>query len=76
MYKVIAANRSPKRASKNWRIFERESMERHFGPVLDVNGEDSFSVLKAYQQHKDTVKYVRWYPDPELITEKEYKGKL
>lgn len=76
MYKVIAANRSPQRASKNWRIYEKESMQKHFGPVLDVNGEDGTSVLKAYEQYKDTVEYIRWYPDPELITEKEYKGML
>lgn len=76
MYKVIAANRSPQRASKNWRVFEKESMERHFGPVLDVNGEDGTSVLNAFKKYKDTVEYIRWYPDPELVTEKEYKGML
>ena len=76
MYKVIAANRSSKRASKNWRIFEKESMQEHFGPVLDVDGEDGVSVLKAFEQYKDTVEYIRWYPDPELITEKEYKGMI
>lgn len=76
MYKVIAANRSPQRASKNWRVFEKESMEKHFGPVLDVNGEDGISVLKAFNKHRDTVDYIRWYPDPELVTEEEYNGML
>lgn len=76
MYTVIAANRGPERANKNWRIFEKESMSKHFGSVLDVNGEDGVSVLNAFEKYKDTVKYIRWYPDPELITEKEYQGML
>ena len=75
-YKVISANRSPNRSNKNWRIFEKENLEKHFGPVLDVNGEDGVSVLKAFEKHKDTVEYIRWYPDPELLTEKEFKGML
>ena len=74
MYKVISANRSSKRANKNWRIFEKESLSRYFGPVLDVNGEDGYSVLEAYNKHKDTVTHIRWYPDPELMTKQEYDG--
>jgi D-alanine-D-alanine ligase-like ATP-grasp enzyme len=76
MYKVIAANRGPSKPPKNWRIFERESMEKHFGPVLDVNGEDGHSVLDAYEKYKDTLEYIRWYPCPESCTDEEYKGIL
>lgn len=76
MYKVISANRGPLRAPKNWRVFEKEMMEKHFGPVLDVNGEDGSSVLTAYEQYKDTVSYIRWYPDPELLNAIEYNGIL
>ena len=76
MYKVISANRSPFRAPKNWRVFEKEMMEKHFGTVLDVNGEDGHSVQEAFEKHKDTVKYIRWYPDPELLNADEYKGIL
>ena len=74
MYKVISANRAPNRANKNWRIFEKEALERYFGKVLDVNGEDSKSVLNAFNEHKDTIEYIRWYPDPELMTLNEYNG--
>ena len=42
MYKVISANRAPKKTNKNWRIFEKEMMEKHFGKVLNVNGEDRY----------------------------------
>ena len=73
---VISANRGPNRANKNWRIYEKESLERHFGPVLDVNGEDGVSVLNAYNKYFDSVKYIRWYTDPELMTSREYEGSL
>ena len=73
-YKVISANRAPNRANKNWRIFEKESLERYFGPVLDVNGEDGKSVVEAYNRYKNSIEYIRWYPDPELITLQEYNG--
>ena len=73
-YKVISANRSSNRANKNWRIFEKESLEKYFGPVLDVNGEDGRSVLEAYNKFKNSIEYIRWYPDPELITNEEFKG--
>jgi len=73
-YKVISANRSPNRAQKNWRIFEKENLEKYFGSVLDVDGEDGRSVLEAYNQYKNSIKYIRWYPDPELITNKEFNG--
>ena len=73
---VISANRSPSREPKNWRVFEEEMLTKHFGPVLSVNGEDGHSVLDAYKQHQDTVKYIRWYPDPELLMLEEYKGML
>ncbi len=74
MYKVISANRSPQRAPKNWRVYERESMEKYFGPVIDVNGEDGHSVLDAYEKYKDSIEFIRWYPDPELLTKQEYDG--
>lgn len=76
MYKVISANRAPNRAPKNWRVFEKEMMEKHFGPILDVNGEDGISVQSAYEQYKDTISHIRWYPDPELLTANEYAGIL
>tara|TARA_R100000152_G_C6753549_1_gene177313 strand:+ start:92 stop:1162 length:1071 start_codon:yes stop_codon:yes gene_type:complete len=72
MYKVISANRAPNKPPKNWRVFEKEMLEKHFGKVLDVNGEDGHSVLDAYNQYRDSVKYIRWYPDPEGITNSEY----
>lgn len=73
---VISANRGPNRANKNWRIYEKESLERHFGSVIDVNGEDGVSVLNAYNKYFDSVKYIRWYTDPELMTSREYEGSL
>jgi glutathione synthase/RimK-type ligase-like ATP-grasp enzyme len=75
-YKVISANRGPKRTPKNWRIHEKEMLEKHFGPVLDVNGEDGHSVLDAFNKYKDTVTHIRWYPDPEQITKEEYLGMI
>jgi D-alanine-D-alanine ligase-like ATP-grasp enzyme len=75
-YKVISANRGPQRTPKNWRIFEKEMLEKHFGPVLDVNGEDGHSVLDAYNKYKDTITHIRWYPDPEQITNEEYLGMI
>tara|TARA_Y100001935_G_scaffold252888_1_gene257758 strand:+ start:452 stop:1555 length:1104 start_codon:yes stop_codon:yes gene_type:complete len=76
MYKVISANRSKLRAPKNWRIFEKESLEKYFGKVIDTNGEDGYSVLETYEKYKDSIEYIRWYPDPELLTKKEYLGML
>ena len=76
MYKVISANRGSHKAPKNWRVFEKENMEKHFGPVLDVDGEDGHSVLDAYNKYKDTIEYVRWYPCPETCTQDEYNGVL
>ena len=73
-YKVISANRSPQRSPKNWRVFEQEMMQKHFGPVLNVNGEDGYSVLEAFNKHKDTITHIRWYPDPELLNHHEYTG--
>jgi len=73
-YKVISANRSPQRSPKNWRVFEQEMMQKHFGPILNVNGEDGHSVLEAFNKHKDTISHIRWYPDPELLTKPEYDG--
>jgi hypothetical protein len=74
MYKVISANRSSKREPKNWRIFEKEAVEKHFGEVIDCDGEDGCSVLETYKKHKDSVEYIRWYPDPELMNKSEYDG--
>ena len=51
-------------------------MEKHFGKVLDVNGEDSHSVLNAYEKYGDTVEYIRWYPDPEGMSKYEYWGMI
>lgn len=73
-YKVISANRSSKRANKNWRIFEKESLERYFGRVVDVDGEDGTSVTSTYTKYRDSIEYIRWYPDPELLTLEEYNG--
>lgn len=74
MYKVISANRSRRREPKNWRVFEKEAVEKYFGSVLDCDGEDGVSVLNAYKENKDSVEYIRWYPDPELMTKGEYEG--
>ena len=74
-YKVISANRSSNRSPKNWRVFEQEMMEKHFGPVLNVDGEDGKSVTQAFKEHKD-ISHIRWYPDPELITNEEYSGMI
>lgn len=41
MYQVISANRSPKRAPKNWRIFEKESLEKYFGKVIDKDSKET-----------------------------------
>ena len=73
-YKVISANRAPNKSPKNWRVFEQEMLEKHFGPVLNVNGEDGHSVLKAFNQNKNTISHIRWYPDPEGLTYNEYMG--
>ena len=34
MYKVISANRSSKREPKNWRIFEKEAVEKHYNQAI------------------------------------------
>ena len=74
MYKVISANRGSHKAPKNWRVFEKESLEKYFGKVLDVNGEDGFSVFDAYKKYKNDVEYIRWYPCPETCNSSEYEG--
>jgi len=76
MYKVISANRSSHKAPKNWRVFEQENLEKHFGRVLNVDGEDGYSVLDAYKKYKDTLEYIRWYPCPETCNSQEYTGIL
>jgi hypothetical protein len=76
MYSVISANRSSERAPKNWRVFEKQALEKYFGKVIDVNGEDGTSVLDCYSEYKDSIKYIRWYPDPELLSKEEYLGIL
>ena len=53
MYSVISANRGISKLNKNWRVFEKEMLEKHFGKVLDVDGEDGQSVLKEYEKHKE-----------------------
>jgi len=75
-YKVISANRSSNRSPKNWRVFEQEMMEKHFGPVLNVDGEDGHSVVQAFREHKNDISHIRWYPDPELMTGEEYSGMI
>ena len=76
MYKVISANRSSHKAPKNWRVFEQENLEKHFGRVLNVDGEDGYSVLDAHKKYKDTLEYIRWYPCPETCNSQEYTGIL
>ena len=48
MYRFISPNKSPNRKTKNWRVFEREAVEKHFGRVIDCNGENGHSVLDTY----------------------------
>ena len=74
LYKVISANRGSHKEPKNWRVFEKQGLVKHFGEVLDVNGEDGHSVLKAYNKYSDSVRYIRWYPDPEGINTAEYNS--
>lgn len=74
MYKVISANRSPNREPKNWRVFEKEAVEKHFGQVIDCNGEDGRSVLDTYNKYEKDIGYIRWYPDPELMNAQEFSG--
>ena len=76
MYKVISANRGSHKAPKNWRVFEQENLEKHFGKVLNVDGEDGHSVLDAYNKYADTLEYIRWYPCPETCNSQEYSGVL
>ena len=76
MYKVISANRKSNKAPKNWRVFEQENLEKHFGKVLNLDGEDGYSVLDAYKKHKETLEYIRWYPCPETCNSQEYTGIL
>lgn len=71
---VISANRGPQRSPKNWRVFEQDAVEKHFGKVVNVNGEDGFSVLEKYEKYGDRVGWIRWYPDPEEMTTIEYEG--
>ena len=76
-YKVISASRGPGNGSKkNWRIFERSKLEEHFGKIIDVPCDDGFSVLRAYKENRDSLKYIRWYPDSELTNRLEYDGML
>lgn len=76
MYTVISANRSSKKANKNWRIYEKKYLEKYFGKVIDVDGEDGISVLNAYKKYQNSIKYIRWYPCPEDITSEEFEGIL
>lgn len=76
MYTVISANRSPSKANKNWRIYEKQYLEKYFGKVLNVNGEDGKSVENAFERYSDTIQFIRWYPCPEDVTEHEYDGIL
>lgn len=77
LYKVISASRGPnKNMRKNWRIFEKEALEKYFGPVLDVPCDDGHSILDAFKNHNDSIKYIRWYADPELTNKYEYEGMI
>ena len=68
---IISAGRSFKRTwKKNWRVFEREACQKYFGEIIDVNCEDGYSVVSSY--NKFHPQYIRWYPDPELTTLKEW----
>ncbi len=76
MYSVISANRGVGKVNKNWRVFEKEMLEKHFGKVLDVDGEDGHSVIEQYEKYKDDIRYIRWYPDPDEMNREEYEGML
>ncbi len=76
MYKVISANRSSNKAPKNWRVFEQEYLQKHFGPIINVDGEDGHSVVEAYRKYKNDIGYIRWYPCPETCNRTEYHGIL
>ena len=34
--------------NRSWRIYEKENLEKHLGPVIDVDCGDNHSVLDAY----------------------------
>tara|TARA_A100001515_G_scaffold140959_2_gene137286 strand:+ start:426 stop:1508 length:1083 start_codon:yes stop_codon:yes gene_type:complete len=76
MYKVISANRGSHKAPKNWRVFEQEYLEKHFGSVINVDGEDGKSVIDTFSKYENSIKYIRWYPCPETCTKEEYDGIL
>ena len=61
---------------RSWRVFERESLEKHFGLSIDVDNGDGHSILDAYEKYKDTIEYIRWFPCSETTTAKEYQSIL
>lgn len=61
---------------RSWRAYERENIEKHFGPVLDVSCDDGISALRAYEKYKDSLEYIRWFPDTDTCNSKQYKGIL
>lgn len=58
--------------NRSWRIFEKESLEKYFGPVIDVDCGDGYSVINTFKKYKDSVEYIRWFPDSENCSKKEY----
>ena len=75
MFSVLSAN-SSKAKNKSWRVFEKKNLEKYFGKVLDVDAEDGFSVLDSFTKYQESIKFIRWYPDPENLTKDAYKGML
>ena len=50
----------------------KRKSRKHLGPVIDVDCGDNHSVLDAYEKYKDTVEFIRWFPDSENCSKEEY----
>mgnify|MGYP001170952985 CR=1 FL=1 len=77
--KFLSKNTNFKRfqePNRSWRIYEKENLEKHLGPVIDVDCGDNHSVLDTYEKYKDTVEFIRWFPDSENCSKEEYASIL
>lgn len=59
---------------RSWRVHEKENLEKYFGPVIDVDSGDGYSILDTYEKYKDTVEYIRLFPCSENCDKKEYES--
>ena len=60
----------------NWRVFEKEKLEEHFGEVKDLSEGDLDGTKKLLTSLKDQEVVINWRPNSDVVSSSEYDAML